>query len=98
MRKESLKVLEHFFDAGFYFMSAYCLWITCKDHDWFPANMGGSGDIAKSFENLPFSIYDPTLATLALITFGFRIEGFIRNGFFKERGNDYMEMLFHAKY
>ena len=95
MRKESLKVLEHFYDAAFYFLSAYCGWLICKDHDWYPGYLGGSGDLAKSLDNLPFPIYDPTLPTFALITFGFRIEGFIRNGWLKERGNDYMEMFFH---
>mmetsp|Transcript_9299 Transcript_9299/g.11375 ORF Transcript_9299/g.11375 Transcript_9299/m.11375 type:complete len:214 (+) Transcript_9299:291-932(+) len=89
------KVENHFFDATFYFVSSYTAWFISKDYDWMPAYLGGDGLLSRSFENLPFAKYAASLPTYAFLSFGFRLEGFISHGFLKERGNDYMEMLFH---
>jgi len=95
IEKVAEKVENHFFDAIFYFVSAYYGWLICKDYDWFPTYLGGNGDLANSFTDLPFAKYDAQLPTYAFLTFGFRIESFITCGFLREHGNDYMEMLFH---
>ena len=90
-----MKVENHFYETIFYTTSAIVAWCIVKDEDWMPDYLGGKGHTINCLQDLPFVKYDRNLTTFAFVTFGFRIESLVSHVLLKERGNDFMELLFH---
>lgn len=57
--------------------------------------MGGSGDLASTFQGSPFFKCDELILTYGLLSFGFRVESLVNLLAFTEHGPDFQEMLLH---
>ena len=91
----SEKIEGHIFNATVYTISSVWGYMVCKDKDWYPWYLGGHGDPANGFINLPFVEDDQVVLFYGLFQFGFRIESLISHVIIAERGNDFEEMLLH---
>lgn len=60
-----------------------------------PWYLGGNGDLANCFVNLPYQKQIPGLLDYSLFQMGYFLEDFTNHLFFKERASDFWEMILH---
>ena len=52
------KIEGHIFDATVYTVSSVWGYMVCKDKDWMPWYLGGSGSVSNGFIDAPFNEID----------------------------------------
>ena len=93
------KLTTNFFKATYFITIVAFAYFSCKDADYFPYELGGSGDIMNSFnQGLKYFIYydkPKYLDLYYLISFSYVLSDFIWLLFIYESQSDFPLMLLH---
>ncbi|RLN70962.1 hypothetical protein BBJ28_00020114 [Nothophytophthora sp. Chile5] len=65
-----------------------------KDEPWFPASLGGSGEVVLSFDTLS-DAPSPALKYYFMVQLGYHVHSLLFMVFFSPIRNDFIEMLLH---
>lgn len=89
------KIEGHIVDFTIYLSSSVWGIMICKEQEWMPWYLGGHGEFAKGFVNIPFLQVDQAVLFYGIFQFGVRLKYLMEHLCLTERGNDYEEMLLH---
>ena len=89
------KIEGHITDFTVYASSSVWGLMICMDQEWMPWYLGGQGDFAKGFVDIPYLRVDQSVLYYGMFQFGVRLKYMVEHLCSNERGNDYEEMLLH---
>ena len=93
----SKKAALNLYKVSYFLSSTLWGYSILRDRPWFPACLGGSGDIVDTFRGYPYAPQNPQeemVKLYMLVTQGYHLESLISH-FVLERRNDYIEMALH---
>jgi hypothetical protein len=96
--KRTLKASTKFFNAFYFVFTSIVGYYTLRDTIWLPWWLGGrnaDAAITNVFVNYPFTPHVEGAKNYAILTMGYHASDFFYHILFKERGNDFTEMLLH---